>query len=119
MLAIVLTLLAQATASPSPSAHCRTTEVKLLKQAPGSLPTLQPTHYGSVTVIVDVLVNANGTVKAVKIMRPSGSKAYDEAVIRMLRNSEYAPRTVNCRPVEGSYRWKVLWVNLTHPSASP
>lgn len=114
-LAVMLTLLlAQVTPSPSPSAStCPQTNVKRVKStnAPDSeWPGHDKWCTGISCYVVEVVVTVNpdGTVKNAVIQKGWGEGAND-AALTAARESTYRPKTVNCRPVEGTYLFRELF----------
>lgn len=103
MISLALSLLlAQATQLPLPAAStCPTTPVKVIKRASPPMFDTPPDFGG--TVLLAVTVSASGSVKSASITKSSGLKAFDNAGLQAARNSTYKPKTVNCKPVEGTY----------------
>jgi TonB family protein len=56
-----------------------------------------------VSVFVEVTIDAQGRLVDTKIYRSSGNAAIDQAALRAARQSSYAPKIVDCVPVEGTY----------------
>jgi TonB family protein len=56
-----------------------------------------------VSVFVEVTIDAQGRLVDTKIYRSSGNAAIDQAALREARQSSYAPKIVDCVPVEGTY----------------
>jgi TonB family protein len=94
-------ILAQATT-------CRPTPVTLVKQAPMSHVYPDPAA-PSGQVIFAVVVDAHGLVKAAYVKKSTGSAAYDRAALQSARNSVYKPATMNCKPIEATYRLGLAW----------
>lgn len=60
-------------------------------------------NLGPVEVLVHVTVRADGKVVEEHIQKSSNNINLDESALLAGRQSTYAPATVNCRPVDGSY----------------
>lgn len=65
----------------------------------------------SVTAMVKVDLDENGRVLGVSTYASTGSLELDQAAMRAARESTYAPETRDCRPVAGSYLFKVEFSN--------
>ena len=61
----------------------------------------------SVTAMIKVDLDTDGHVTGVSVYASTGSLELDEAAMRAARESTYAPETRDCRPVAGSYLFKV------------
>jgi TonB family protein len=61
-------------------------------------------------VRVDVTVNADGTVRSVRVVRSSGKTDADEAAAAAARHSRYRPASRNCTPVSGHYAFVATFV---------
>lgn len=59
--------------------------------------------YGSVSVLVQVTLDARGSLVDAKIAQSSGNGAFDRSALRAARESTYAPRIANCQPAAGTY----------------
>lgn len=62
-------------------------------------------------VFVMVTISADGSVAATSVVQSAG-QALDARTIRLAQQSTYSPRTVNCKPVAGTYLFKVWWYGL-------
>jgi periplasmic protein TonB len=58
---------------------------------------------GTVTVLVQVTIDAQGRLVDAKIYQSSNNAAIDQAALRAARQTTYAPRIADCTPVEGTY----------------
>ena len=58
---------------------------------------------------VMVSLDANGRVTAEQVIQSSGVLALDESALRAAKESKYAPRMVDCKPVAGRYLFKVTF----------
>ena len=58
---------------------------------------------GPVTVLVQVTVGPTGSLVNAAINKSSGNMAIDQAALRAARQSQYAPKLVNCSPTTGDY----------------
>jgi len=57
----------------------------------------------SVSVLVQVTINAQGRLLDAKIYQSSNNAAIDQSALRAARQTTYAPRIANCAPVEPIY----------------
>jgi periplasmic protein TonB len=57
----------------------------------------------TVSVFVQVTIDAQGRLVDARIYRSSNNAAIDQEALRAARGSKYAPKIVNCAPVEGTY----------------
>jgi hypothetical protein len=67
---------------------------------------------GSISCFVEevlVTVNPDGTVKSAVLQKSLGFGA-DERALTDARQSNYQPKTVNCKPVEGTYLFREMFV---------
>ncbi len=62
---------------------------------------------GPVTVVAMVIVAADGSPTAESVVKSSGFKAVDDAVLRAARVSKYKPKMLNCQPVDGPYIFRI------------
>jgi len=62
------------------------------------------------TAIVSVTIGADGALQRAVILVSAGSLAFDKAAIQAAVMSKYSPRVTNCRPVVGTYSFKVTFV---------
>jgi TonB family protein len=63
---------------------------------------------GTVTVVVDVTLNADGSVASTLVAKSSGTPAIDVAALQAARSSTYAPKFINCVATDGGvYIFKV------------
>jgi|HubBroStandDraft_1064217.scaffolds.fasta_scaffold190057_1 TonB family protein len=62
---------------------------------------------GPISVEALVAVGVDGSAKAVAITKSSGYKFADEAVVKAARISSYRPEMIDCRPVEGTYKFRI------------
>ncbi len=58
---------------------------------------------------VMVSLDASGRVTAEQVIESSGVLALDESALRAAKESKYAPRMVDCKPVAGRYLFKVTF----------
>lgn len=63
------------------------------------------------TAMIKVDLDANGSVTGVSVYASTGSLELDRAAMEAARESTYAPETRDCRPVPGSYLFKVQFSN--------
>ena len=80
-----------------------TTIVAVSPDAPAG-DSLPPSN---VTAMIKVDLDANGNVTGVSVYASAGSPELDQAAMQAARESTYAPERRDCRPVAGSYLFKV------------
>ena len=83
--------------------------------------TPPPTEYqGEITqptvVVVEVVIDGDGTVLGASVSKSSGSEKLDRAAIIAARKSTYSPRIVDCDPTRSSYLFRV---RLAPPTPGP
>jgi TonB family protein len=104
-------LLGQATSSPMPSpmaSTCPTTEATVISATEPVFPIgMANMLNGPVTVLAMVTVAVDGSPKAESIIKSSGFKTVDDAVLRAARASTYKPKMFNCEPVQGTYLFRI------------
>lgn len=61
----------------------------------------------NVTAMIKVDLDENGNVTGVSVYASTGSLTLDQAAMQAARASTYSPETRGCRPVSGSYLFKV------------
>lgn len=101
----------QGTGSPSPATAPPGPQCKVPYQDATATNAVQPDYpdsaremgLGNVTVEVEVTVGPTGQLTAASIAHSGGNMAIDQAALRAARNSTYAPKIVNCKPVSGTY----------------
>jgi len=64
---------------------------------------------GSVQVTVVVTIAPSGSLVSATIGQGSGNMAIDQAALATARQSTYAPKIVDCQPVQGQYNFKVTF----------
>jgi|SRR5579884_765453 len=64
---------------------------------------------GEVQVTVVVTISPTGQLVNATMGQGSGNMAMDQAALAAARQSTYAPKIVNCQPVEGTYNFKVTF----------
>jgi hypothetical protein len=110
-------LLAQASPSPSPTATpCPPALVKRVKLTNHPDPewhgrTSECTGVSCFVVEVLVTVASDGSVTSATLKRSWHAETNDTA-LRDARSSTYIPATLNCRPVEGTYLFKEMFVTV-------
>ncbi len=58
---------------------------------------------GPVAVLVQVTIGPTGNLVDASVYKSSGNMAIDRAAVRAARQSQYAPKLVNCQPTTGTY----------------
>jgi TonB family protein len=88
---------------------CHATPVILVKEASMSdydSPTTDSGH-----VILSVVVDERGVVRAVYVRKSSGFVSFDRAALQSAGKSIYKPATKNCKPVKGMYSFGMYWAS--------
>jgi TonB family protein len=71
------------------------------------MPTIAEEQGASGVSVVEIDLNANGTLAQYRLAGSSGDRWLDQAALRTARMSQYQPETQNCAPVAGSYLLEV------------
>lgn len=68
-------------------------------------------YYSSkpVTVAVQVTIGPDGTITGGHVAQSSGVTAFDASAVQSVEESTFAPKLVNCKPVEGTYLFRVTF----------
>jgi TonB family protein len=61
---------------------------------------------GPVTVLVKITLSPSASVESASVLQSSGNMSIDQAAMVAARQSSYAPKLVNCQPVEGTYSFR-------------
>lgn len=61
---------------------------------------------GAVTVLVRITLSPGASVMNASILQSSGNMSIDQSAMVAARQSSYAPKLVNCQPVEGTYSFR-------------
>lgn len=61
---------------------------------------------GPVTVIVKITLSPAASVEGSSVLQSSGNMAIDQAALLAARQSSYAPKLTDCKPVEGTYSFR-------------
>ena len=61
---------------------------------------------GPVTVIVKITLSPSASVDSSSVLQSSGNMAIDQAALLAARQSSYAPKLSDCKPVEGTYSFR-------------
>lgn len=64
---------------------------------------------GTVTVSIEVTIAPSGSLETATVSQSSNNAALDNAAVAAAKQSTYAPKIVNCTPVEGQYLFKVTF----------
>jgi TonB family protein len=62
-----------------------------------------------VTVVVQVTIAPDGTIAGGRVVQSAGNAAFDGSAVRSVEESTFAPKLVDCKPVEGTYLFKVTF----------
>lgn len=62
-----------------------------------------------VTVVVQITVGIDGNITGGHVARSSGIAAFDGAAVESVEESTFAPKVVDCKPVEANYFFKVTF----------
>jgi TonB family protein len=91
------------------AAACPTASVQMIKAAPAAYPN-SANLSDDLIVRIDVTVNADGSVEAVRVTHTSGQTDADKAALAAARGSQYRPASRNCAPVAGHYAFTATFV---------
>jgi TonB family protein len=100
-------------ATPAGESSCTRpdTPVTLLQAESPDLPAAaRDLGPGPIKVQVLVTVDASGNVVKTGISKSSTNFAVDQAAVRAARKSKYAPKLVNCQPVQGDYLFEASFM---------
>ena len=64
---------------------------------------------GEVQVAVEVTISPSGSLVDAKIAQSANNMSMDQAAIAAAKQSTYAPKVVNCQPVQGDYLFRVTF----------
>lgn len=92
---------------PAPACSDPNVEAKTLVAVSPEQSTTDSYVSGNVTAMIKVDLDDTGRVTAVSVYQSTGSMELDRAALAAARASSYAPETRDCRPVAGSYLFKV------------
>jgi TonB family protein len=88
---------------------CPVSMVQMVKAAPVAYPN-SANLSDDLVVQIDVTVNADGSVKSVRVTHTSGQTDADKAALAAARGSRYRPASRDCTPVEGHYAFTTTFV---------
>ncbi len=63
--------------------------------------------HGEVTVLVSLSLDDRGKVAQAVVTKSSGNASIDSEALRQVRNTTYAPKVVECKPVVSTYTYRV------------
>lgn len=72
-------------------------------------PTIARIQGATGTAIVQVDLSASGDLSTASILKSSGNRFLDDAALRAVRDSRFAPEVTDCATVGGSYLVEVNW----------
>lgn len=101
---------APAVATPNPCANNDIDAVVLSTPAPPDIPIAARANGTSGITLVDVKVDATGTVAGAAISQSSGNSSLDVVALGMARDSTYTPAKHDCKPVASTYTFSVKFV---------
>jgi TonB family protein len=104
--AFILSAIVVGAASPDACTRYATVTTMVPPDFPASA---LPMANGPTLTEVMVSLDASGRVTAEQVIQSSGVLALDQAALRAARESKYAPRMVDCKPVAGRYLFKVTF----------
>ena len=84
--------------------------VVLSSPDPPDVPVAARAEGTSGTALVDVKLDAQGTVTGASIAQSSGSSSLDVIALGMARDARYAPATHDCKAVASTYTYSVKFV---------
>lgn len=95
----------------APSVVSNPCAAEVMRQTPkGPVPSnSEPSNPRATYTAILVTVNPDGSVKAAKIIAPSGFSKSDSSALNTARASKYKPKIVNCKPTEGTYLYVTVW----------
>jgi hypothetical protein len=67
---------------------------------------------GVLVVMVLVTVNADGSVKSAVLEKSSHNATADAFTLGQAEGGIYEPKMVSCKPVEGTYLFKIIWAPI-------
>jgi TonB family protein len=104
------------TPAPAPTATanpCEKNDIEAVVQstpAAPQIPVAARAEGTSGTALIDVKLDAAGTVTGATISQSSGNTSLDVVALGMARDSTYAPATHDCKPVASTYTFSVKFV---------
>jgi TonB family protein len=93
---------------PSPSATpCAANYEAVVERSPAFVrpASVSPDRHGN--AVVEVYVKADGSIKYATLSRSSGNEQLDLAAVQVVRGSTFEPKILQCRAVDGVYRFVV------------
>lgn len=92
------------TATTGPSCSNPNKEASVIEPMSPNYPdSARDLGLGTVSVLVQVTIDAQGRLVDARIYGSSNNAAIDQAALLAARQSRYAPRIANCAPVDGTY----------------
>jgi len=98
------------TGTPNPCRNNDIDAVVLSTPPPPDIPVAARAEGTSGTTLVDVKLDARGTVTGAAVSQSSGNPALDVVAVGMARDSTYSPATHDCKPVASTYSFSVKFV---------
>lgn len=93
-------------ATPRPSCSTPDVEAKTVVAISPDAP-VAASGFGDALAMIKVDLDAQGNVTGVSVYKSTGSPELDRAAMAAARESSYAPEERDCKPVSGSYLFKV------------
>ena len=79
----------------------------LATPAPADIPLAARSQGTDGTTLVDVKLDAKGSVTGAAISQSSGNASLDVVALGMARDATYSPATHDCKPVASTYTFSV------------
>jgi TonB family protein len=83
------------------------TDARIVRAAPADIPPFEQIAHIQATAIVQIALNAKGSIVSSTLLASSGRDRLDKSALRAVRESTYAPATINGTAVGGSYTVEV------------
>ena len=108
-------VVAQVTAHPAatPTSGCarsNTAAAVLSTPAPPDIPLQARTEGTSGTALVNVQLDASGSVTGTTVTQSTGNSSLDLVAVGMARDARYSPALHDCKPVVSAYVYSVKFV---------
>ena len=96
--------------TPKPACKTPYQDATVVQQAQPDYPdSARELGLGEVQVAVQVTIGPSGNLVDAKVSQSAGNMALDQAALSAARQSTYAPKIVNCQPVQGDYLFRVTF----------
>lgn len=96
--------------TPKPACKTPYQDATVVQQAQPEYPdSAREQGLGEVQVAVKVTIGPSGSLVNAAISQSAGNMALDQAALSAARQSTYAPKIVNCQPIQGDYLFRVTF----------